>query len=164
MGHGNLVPYVHVGCILMELHDGNSIDIGRAKTPGPSLCSCGVFHGALRPGKVSIHLLRAHQQNTLRHNLMGTWILDLHKSRSLWSRKLFVSTLPTMIVIGLQGSQTPRHEPTPESFVFGPRRSLRLHFPHRLQRPPWAKTSISLHSLTECRPVGPLAPRFVEQS
>lgn len=133
------------------------LDVPRLRGRHFVLVACSMAT-CLRPGKVPIHLLRAHQQKTLRHNLMGTWILDMHKSRSLWSRKLFVSTLPSMIVIGLQGSQTPRHEPTPESFVFGPRRSLRLHFPHRLQRPPWAKTSISLRSLTECRPVGPLAP------
>lgn len=165
MGHRNLVSYVHVGCILMESHDGNAIDIGRAKTLGPSLCSRGVFHGALRPGKVSTYTLAPYPSTEdSSPQPYVDWTPDLHKSRSLWSGTLFVSTLPSMIVIGLQGSQTPRHEPTPESFVFGPRRSLRLHFPHRLQRPPWAKTSISLHSLTECRPVGPLAPRFVEQS
>lgn len=78
---------------------------------------------------------------------------DLHPVSSSLDRniRLLDSTVPSMNVIGLQGSQTPRHEPTPESFVYGPRRSLRLHFPHRLQRP--YGQNVHLTSLTAVQSV-----------
>lgn len=132
------------------------LDVPRLRGRHFVLVACSM--GRCGPGKSLYTCSVPISRRLFATTLWGLGYLTCIKPRSLWSRKLFVSKLPSKIVIGLQGSQTPRHEPTPESFVFGPRRSLRLHFPHRLQRPPWAKTSISLHSLTECRPVGPLAP------
>lgn len=134
--------------------------LAHAKTPKPSSSWVwrAPWQAASGPGE-PLNLPRALEKEALRHgfyeDLEGR---PAQSPLSLWSGRFSSSsTVPSMIVIGLQGSQTPRHEPTPESFVFGPRRSLRLHFPHRLQSAPWPKRPSHFHPLT-ARPVGPLAP------
>jgi hypothetical protein len=152
VGHRNLISYMHVGCISMELHTDNAINclhMPRLLGVACSVACC------LRPGKVST-LARypsARDSSTQRFEDLDKFDLHPVSSPLAGNIRLLDSMVPSMIVIGVQGSQTPRHEPTPESIVCGPRRSLRLHFPHRLQRP-MAKTSISLHSLPSSQSIG----------
>lgn len=57
VGHSNLLPYVHVSCILMELYAGNAIDVGHAKTPKPSLRARGMLRGELLAARERLYTI-----------------------------------------------------------------------------------------------------------